>query len=131
MGMHGISNRDTHLYSPHNNHQFIWQQQQKCGGLGGSLMFNAEWLDNTRRLRNFIPNIGTNTSGMTLPGTAWVQLNRVRTSVSCLPKSGMASSATCESGAEQTVDHVALQYPIRRPPHGLTIDWLLNTCPEI
>jgi len=53
----------------------------------------------------------------------------------------MASSATYECGAEeQTVDHVVLQGPIHRPPHGLhgltvlddeTIEWLLNTCPEI
>jgi len=52
----------------------------------------------------------------------------------------MASSATCECGAEQTVDHVVLHCPIHRPPHGLhgltvlddeTTEWLLNTCPEI
>jgi len=54
---------------------------------------------------------------------------------------GMASSAACDCGAEeQTVDHVVLQCPIHRPPHGLhgltvlddkTTEWLLNTCPEI
>jgi len=53
----------------------------------------------------------------------------------------MVSSAACECGAEeQTVDHVVLQCPIYRPPlrlHNLavlddeTIEWLLNTCPEI
>jgi len=53
----------------------------------------------------------------------------------------MASFAACECGAEeQTVDHVVLQCPIHRPPHGLhgltvlddeTTDWLLNICPEI
>jgi len=41
---------------------------------------------------------------------------------------------------EQIVDHVVLQCPILRPPHGLDglavlddeiIEWLLNTCPEI
>ena len=32
----------------------------------------------------------------------------------------MASPTACECGAEeQTVDHVDLQYPIHRPPHGL------------
>jgi len=37
-----------------------------------------------------------------------------------LYKWGMASSAACECGAEeQTVDHVVLQWPIHRPPHGL------------
>jgi len=80
----------------------------------------------------------------TLP-RAWVRLNRLRTGVgrfrSCLYKWGMASSAACECGAEeQTVDHVVLQCPIHQSPHGLhgltvvddeTIEWLLNTCPEI
>jgi len=52
----------------------------------------------------------------------------------------MASSAVCESGAEeQTVEHVVLQCPIHRPPNGLdgltvvddeTTEWLLNTYPE-
>jgi len=60
---------------------------------------------------------------------------------SCLYKWDMTSSAACECGAEeQTVDHVVLHCPIHRPPHGLhgltvpddeTIEWLLNTCPEI
>ena len=60
---------------------------------------------------------------------------------SYLHRWGIASSAVCECGAEdQTVDHVVLQRPIHRPPHGLrgltvldeeTIEWLLNTCPEI
>jgi len=82
---------------------------------------------------------------MTLPREAWVRLNRLRTGVrrfrSCLHKWGMASSAACECGAEeQTVEHVVLQCPIHRSPHGLhgltvlddeTIEWLLNTCPEI
>jgi len=46
-------------------------------------------------------------------------------------------SATFECGAEeQTVEHVVLQCPIHRPPHGLhgltvlddnTIKWLINT----
>jgi len=53
----------------------------------------------------------------------------------------MTSSAACECDAEeQTVDHVVLQCPIHRPPHGLhgltvlnheTAEWLLNTYPEI
>jgi len=85
------------------------------------------------------------TPGMTLPRRAWVRLNRLRTGVgrfsSCLYKSGMASTAACECGAEeQTVHHVVLQCSIHRPPHGLhvltvlddeTVEWLLNTCPEI
>jgi len=77
---------------------------------------------------------------MTLPRIAWVRLNRLRTDVgrfrSCLYERGMASSAACECGAEQTVDHVVLNWT----PHGLhglmvldneTTEWLLNTCPDI
>ena len=50
----------------------------------------------------------------------------------------MASRAACECGAEeQTVDHVVLQCPIHRLPHGLhglkvldddTTKWFLSTC---
>jgi len=62
----------------------------------------------------------THTHGMTLPRRAWVRLNRLCTGVgrfdSCLYKWGMASSATCECGTEQTVDHVILHCPIHRPP---------------
>jgi len=82
---------------------------------------------------------------MTLPRRDWDRLNRLRTGVgrfcSCLYKWGITSSATCECGSEkQTVDHVGLQCPIHRPPHGPddltvlgdeTIEWMLNTCPEI
>jgi len=76
------------------------------------------------RLRIFIPDTSTHPPGMTLPRTAWVWLNRLRTGVgrfrSCLYKWGMAFSAARECGAEeQTVDHVVLQCSIHRPPHGL------------
>jgi len=53
----------------------------------------------------------------------------------------MARFAAYECGTEkQFADHFVLQCPIHRPPHLLhgltvlndeTIDWLLNTCPEI
>ena len=106
--------------------------------------WNGEWADNPTRLRTLIPDTGTHTPGMTLPRRAWVRLNRLRTGVgrfrSCLDKWSMASSAACECGAEeQTVDHVILQCPIHRPPHGLhgltvlndeTTEWLFNTCPK-
>jgi len=78
---------------------------------------------------------------MTFPRIVWVRLNPLHNDVgrfrSCLYKWGMASSATCECGAEeQIVDHVVLQCLIHRPPHGPhdltvlddeTIEWLLNT----
>jgi len=81
---------------------------------------------------------------MTLPRRAWVRFNRLRNGVgrfrSCLYKWGMAFSAACKCGAEQTVDHVFLHCLIHRPPHRLhglmvlddeTTEWLLNTCPNI
>jgi len=107
--------------------------------------WNAEWAYNPTKLRIFILDTSTHPLGMTLPRRAWVQLKCLRTGVgrfrSCLYRWGMASSAACECGTEeQTVDHVVLQCPIYRPPHGLhglmvlddeTTEWLLNTCPEI
>jgi len=46
--------------------------------------WNAEWLENTMRLRTFIPYIGTHTSGIALPRTAWVRLFSLRTRVKCM-----------------------------------------------
>ena len=144
--MHGASNRDTHfvlaaqqLISLSDNNNNIrgahWADHQ----------WNADWADNPSRLRTFIPNTGTHPLGLTLPRTAWVRFNHFCTGVgcflSCLDRWGTVSSAACECGAkEQTADHVVLQCPIHRPPHGLhgltvlddeTIKWLLNTRPEI
>jgi len=110
--------------------------------------WNAEWTDNPTRFRQDSENAFSSPTrhppGMTLPRRAWVRFNHLRTGVgrfhSCLYKWGMASSPVCECSAEeQTVDHVDLQCPIHRPPHGLhgqmvlddeTIEWLLNICPE-
>jgi len=106
--------------------------------------WNAEWADNSTRLRIFIPDTDT-APVVTLPRTAWVRHNRLRTGVGrfriCLYKWDMASSAACECGTEeQTVDHVVLHCPVHRPAHGLhglavlddeATDWMLNTCPEI
>jgi len=38
----------------------------------------------------------------------------------CMYKWGMASSAACECGAEQAVDHVVLHCPIHQPPQRTT-----------
>ena len=124
------------------SHHFIWQQQHTCGAVGELPM---ECGVDGHKIPHFHPRHRHPHPGVTLPRRAWVRLNRLRTGVgrfrSCLYKWGMASSAACESGAEeQTVDHVVLQCPIHRPPIGLqgltvlddeTIEWLLNTCPEI
>jgi len=81
---------------------------------------------------------------MVQPKTTWVRLNRLRTGVGrfcSLHKWGMGASAACGCGAEdQTIDRVVLQCLSHRHPYGLhdltdlddeTIEWLLNTCPEI
>ena len=84
---------------------------------------------------------GTNLCGMTFPRTAWVPLESLPTDVgcfhSCLHKRGMTPCAACKCDAEeQTVDHVVLQCPIHRPPHGLkvrdkdTFESLLNNSPR-
>ena len=95
-----------------------------CAAQWADHQWKAGWLDNLRRLRTFIPATGTHPPGMTFPRTAWVRLNRLRTGAgrfrSCLHILDKTSSAACEFGAEeQTVDHVVLQCPIHRPPHGL------------
>jgi len=45
--------------------------------------WNAEWLENTTRLRTFVPDIGTHPPGVALPRTASVRLNRLRTGIGC------------------------------------------------
>jgi len=140
--MHGTSNRDTHLYPPHIISSVYLTTTTHVRRSGR--------ITNGMRSGRTAPQDSAFSSptpappGMTLPRRAQVRLNRLRTGVgrfrSWLYKWRMASSAACECGAEQTVDHVVLQCPIHRPPHGLhgltvlddeTIEWLLNTCPEI
>ena len=122
--IHGVSNRDNHLYPPHNNslvHLTIITHvrhtgritDMECGVVGQPCK------------THFNPDTGTHNLGMAVPRTASVRLNRLRTCVgrlrSCLYKWGMASSAACEFGAEeQTVDHVVLQCPVHRPPVDCT-----------
>jgi len=80
----------------------------------------------------------THPPGIAQPRTAWVPL--------LFAKWGMTASMGCEWGEkDQTADNVVFQFPIHRSPRGLhlrawlrltvlgdeTIDWLLNTCPDI
>ena len=88
---------------------------------------------NGTRSRNYPPNKSL--------GPAQPPPYRCRTFPLLLVQMGYGLHCGCECDAEeQTVDHVVFQCPIHRPPHGLhgltvlddeTIDWLLNTCPEI
>jgi len=124
-------------------HQFIWQQQHKCGAVGGLLMECGvggqphKTLHFNSRHRYMPP-------GMTLPTRAWVRLNRLRTGVgrfrSCLHKWGMAPSAACECGAWWgRTNRQPCRPPMSNPstsqrtarPDDETTEWLLKTCPEI
>ena len=101
--------------------------------------WNAEWLENTMRLRTFIPYIGTHTSGIALPRTAWVRLFSLRTRVkcmcSCLHKLSTALWVWCRrTNRRPCCPPMSNPWP---PPHGLhgltvlddeTIECLLNTC---
>ena len=83
---------------------------------------------------------------MDLESAAWVRLNRLHTGVgrfhNDMYKWGLAQSATCDCGAEeQTVDHVVLDCPVFRLPHGTlglrnlddeTLQWLKGSgCPDV
>jgi len=140
------------------SHQFIWQKHT-CGAVGGSPMkigvdgqpHKIPYFHPRHRHPSTPEWPSQEEPGSGLTGSApvsdvsapactngvWPPLQRY----GLLYEWGMASSAACECGAEEpTVDHVVLQCPVHRPPHGLhgltvldneTIEWLLNTCPEI
>ena len=93
--------------------------------------WNAEYCKNTFRLLAFIPKTSTMSVGMSLPGTTWVKLNRLRTGVgqfhSSMHKWGLAPSPNCKSdGSEQTADHVLTACPIHRAPHGARVPTVLD-----
>jgi len=73
VGMHGTSNLNFHLCPPHIK-LISSSDNNISAGLLADHRWNAEWLENTTRLRNVIPNTGTHPPGMTLPRTAWVRL---------------------------------------------------------
>jgi len=117
--MHGASNRDTHLYPPHN---ISSAYLKTCGAVGGLPIEYG--VDGEPYITpHFHPWHRHPPWGVTLLRRTWVRLNVLHTKVerfhSCLYKWDMASSSACEWGAEeQTVDHVIFQCPIHRPPHG-------------
>ena len=94
--------------------------------------WNTECCDNASRLLIFIPRTGARLIDTSLPRTAWVKLNCLRTGVgqfhSSMHKWGLAPSPNCECGAaEQTADHVLIACPIHRAliehhrPRGLKV----------
>ena len=61
--------------------------------------WKTEYCENASRLRGFVPGTGARPVGMSLPRTAWVKLNRLRTGVgrfhSSMHKWGLAPSPNC------------------------------------
>ena len=93
--------------------------------------WNAEYCENTTRLRVFISRTSRRPVGMGLPRTAWVKLNRLQTGVgqfhSSMHKWGLAASLNCECGApEQTSDHVLTECPIHRASHRARVMIVLD-----
>ena len=85
--------------------------------------WKTEYCENASRLRAFVPGTGARPVGMGLPQAAWVKLNRLRTGVgqfhSSMHKWSLTPSPNCEcSASEQTADHVLIECPIHRAPHG-------------
>ena len=71
-------------------HPFVpaaWNLLDNFAGLGirasewTNYKWNAEYCENASRLRVFIPRTSARPVGMSLPRTAWVKLNRLRTGV--------------------------------------------------
>jgi len=118
VGTYGISNRDTRLYQPHNSSVHLTTTTEVRGserindGISGWTTSKRGVAGETRR-DSVVSHrdIGIHPSGMALPRSAWVRLGFRY----CRHKWGMIPSAACECGAEQSVDHVILQYPIHRP----------------
>ena len=67
--------------------------------------WNAKYCENTSRLRVFITRSSARPVGMSLPRTAWVKLNRLRTGVErfhlSMHKWGLSPSPNCECGASE------------------------------
>ena len=85
--------------------------------------WKAEYCDNSSRLRAFMPRTSARPVEVSLPRTAWVKLNRLRTGVgrfhASMHKWGLAPSPDCKCVApEQTAGHLLTVCPIYTVPHG-------------
>ena len=83
--------------------------------------WNAEYCENTYRLCVFIPRTSTRLVRVSLPQTAWVKLNHLRTGVGqfhlYMWKWGLATAPNGKCGAaEQTADHILIVWSIHRVP---------------
>ena len=86
-----------------------------------NLTWGIEYSKSISALSVYVPRVSTRAIGISLTRTAWVKLNRLRTSVgpfgSSMHKWGLTSLAKSECGAsEQTADHNILTCAIHRTP---------------
>ena len=82
------------------------------------------WWEGISRLHSIFHDVDALPPGMGHRRPAWVRLNRLRNGVDLfwplMHKWGMASTASCECGAEeQTTDHIITSWAIYRHPHGI------------
>ena len=103
------------------------------------------WAFTTTRLHTFIPIPSNSGQCVGLSRRAWTRLNRLRTGVGRFGANmlswGLSTNDSCESGAEQTADHITSgRCPIYRPPEGInglivlddeTRSWLENNALDI
>ena len=91
--------------------------------------WNADYLESTSRVRDFLPRVSSRPLGMSLLRTSSVKLKRLQISVgrfhSSMCKGSLAPSSNCECGVtEQTADHVissCLIHHLPRGPRGLQV----------
>ena len=111
---------------------FVPESANNLAGLGIRVSYwtnykwNAQYCENTSRLRAFIPKTTGKPVGMSLPRTAWVKLNSLRTGIgrfhSSMHTRGLGFSPNCKCGAsEQTADHLLITCPTRWAPHGARV----------
>jgi len=144
VGMDSISNLDTHLCLLHSSSSVDVTAKSEVWRSG--LITNGMRSDSTTPQDcTFIPDTSTHPLGMPPLSTksdltASTPVLDV-TAIFCTNGVWPCPTLACECGAEeQTVNLVVLKCPISQPPHGQhrltvlddgTIEWLLNTCPEI
>ena len=85
--------------------------------------WNAEYCENTSRLRVLITRTSVRSVAMNFTRLAWVKLNRLRTGVgrfhSSMHKWDLAPLPNCKCGTtEEAADNVQVTFPIHRNLHG-------------
>ena len=140
--LHGASIRDdTHLFSPHNSSFYLTTTTyvRRSGRITNGIR-DGPTTPQDSVFSSPTPAPNTRNDLPVQPGFDLTDSHQYRTFPLLLVQMGYSLLCACECGAEQTVEHVALRCHIHRPPHGLhdptvlddeTIEWLLNTWPEI